>query len=161
MVLRETTEFDGTTYEVTWHGGVDLPPQAHVTQASGICYSRDGRIVMVSADGTCWGIPGGHPETGEPVESALRREIREEACCDVTEARLLGWQHVSDTRDDSVHYQLRYCCRVEVSAFRPEHEVSHRQLVAPSEFLSELHYGSSPIAAEIFALAQKTIAGMP
>ena len=68
-------------------------------------------------------IPGGHPEDGESPEDALRREVREETCCEVIKLTLLGWQHVRDLQDDSVHYQMRYYCRVRVKPFEPQYEI--------------------------------------
>lgn len=160
MKLQETTQFDGRSYEVTWQDVGNLPPRNQVTQVSAICYSSDNQIVMISGDGCHWGIPGGHPESEESLEEALRREVREEACCDINQMRLLGWQHVRDKCDNSVHYQLRYCCLVNVETFRPEHEIAYRQLIAPDEFLDRLEYGTSVIAQEMFALAQKTLISM-
>lgn len=160
MKLREKTEFDGRSYEVTWQSTGDLPPRSQVTQVSTICYSSNGQIVMVSGDGYDWGIPGGHPEDNEPLETALRREVCEEACCEVIGMSLIGWQHVRDLGDGSVHYQLRYCCRVNVGPFRPEHEIAHRRLVQPAAFLDTLAYGNSAIAGEMFFLAQEAIKSM-
>ncbi len=153
MGLRETTEFAGRSYEVTWHSEGDLPPRNEITQVSAIRFSPDDRVVVVSADGRDWAIPGGHPENGESCEETLRREVREESCCEVDRFCLLGWQHVRDLADNSVHYQLRYCCRVRVRRFRPEHEIRYRSLVSPREFLSVLGYGDSVIAKELISLA--------
>ena len=108
---------------------------------------------MISSDGVDWYIPGGHPEPGETLEIALAREIREEACCKIIEARLLGWQHLRDLADGSEHYQMRYYCTVCVDTFCPEYEITFRKLVAPAAFLHTLAYGHSPIARELFKLA--------
>ena len=155
MSAVDKTHFAGRSYEVTWHSAGDLPPRSQITQVSAICFAPDDRIVIVSADGRDWGIPGGHPENGESCEETLRREVLEESCCDVDRFCLLGWQHVRDLADDSVHYQMRYCCRVNVRPFCPEHEIRYRRLIAPSDFLNVLEYGDSPIAKELIALADK------
>jgi len=156
MILRDQTEFAGKRFEVTWELGGDLPPRCHITQVSGVCFAPDDRIVMISSDGNTWNIPGGHPENGESLEDALNREVLEEACCEVTELSLLGWQHVRDLQDNSVHYQMRYCCRVRVHPFEPRHEVTHRKLIDPDAFLQTLEYGHSVIAAELLRLANLT-----
>ena len=153
MNPRERIAIAGGSYELTWHRTGDPPPRSEITQVSAICFSPDDRIVMISGDGQHWGIPGGHPKDGESCEETLRREVLEESCCEVGRSCLLGWQHVRDLADNSVHYQMRYCCRVNVRPFRPEHEISHRRLIAPSDFLRVLEYGSSPIAKELIALA--------
>ena len=153
MSLQERTHADGRSYEVTWCHAGNVPPREQITQVSAICFTLDVQIVMVSADGEHWGIPGGHPEDGESCEDALKREVLEESCCEVETSHLLGWQHVRDLADSSVHYQMRYCCRVNVRPFRPEYEIRYRRLVASSDFLSVLEYGDSAIAKELIALA--------
>ncbi len=49
---------------------------------------RDGRILIAQRPahkhlGLLWEFPGGKIEAGEPAGDALRREIREELCCDL------------------------------------------------------------------------------
>lgn len=61
---------------VTWLPLPFRPPRALTTQAYGICFAGDGRIVLVSTDGVYWNLPGGHPEGDETLEEALRREVR-------------------------------------------------------------------------------------
>ena len=47
-------------------------------------------LLMKRSDSGCWGPPGGAVEPGEVVETAARREVREEAGFDVGEITLFG-----------------------------------------------------------------------
>lgn len=60
-MLTETIEWQGRTLQVTWEPGPELPPREQTTQASGICFTDTGQIVLVGGDG--WGLPGGPPRT--------------------------------------------------------------------------------------------------
>jgi len=81
----------GQDWRVAWHPPPDAPPGTPHGSA-GVCVAGDA-VVLVSGDGTRWGLPGGRPEPGEDWADTLRREVREEACATVTDARLLGFSH--------------------------------------------------------------------
>lgn len=46
---------------------------------------------MVTSDGESWGLPGGRPEGDEDWRVTLDREVFEEACVRVEDAKLLGF----------------------------------------------------------------------
>jgi ADP-ribose pyrophosphatase YjhB (NUDIX family) len=54
---------------------------------------RNGHILLIACDeagyGPHYNIPGGGVDYHEPVREAVRREVREETCLDVTVGRLL------------------------------------------------------------------------
>jgi ADP-ribose pyrophosphatase YjhB (NUDIX family) len=119
------------------------------TQAYGICFVEDGRIVLVSSDGARWTLPGGYPEGEETLEEALAREVREEACAAVTTCSYIGCQRVDDPeRADgaTLYYQARFWARVGLDPFAPRFERTHRRLVAPAEFLDLLEWGRASTA---------------
>ena len=159
-MLQDNTEFAGRHFEVTWMQGEDLPPLDQITQVSSMCFTSVNQIALISTDGKRWNIPGGHPEPKESLEQTLRREVLEEACCEIYDPFLLGWQHVRDIQDNSVHFQMRYFCRIRIQPFDPKHEIRHRKFVRPDEFLAMLSYGHSAIAKEWFKLAMEANAKM-
>jgi ADP-ribose pyrophosphatase YjhB (NUDIX family) len=99
-----------------------------------------------------WGWPGGRPEPGESWEQTLRREIAEEACATVTEARLLGFVR---SRCTSGHEEglvlVRSVWRAEVTVlpWRPAHEIPFRRMVTPDDLAGQLWMepGAEPIYA--------------
>src|SRR5256885_10215945 len=80
---------DGQDWQVAWHPPHEAPPGLR-HGSTAICLAA-GQAVLVSDDDRWWSLPGGRPEDGEDWVDTLRREILEEACADVTAARLLGY----------------------------------------------------------------------
>src|SRR6266478_3590662 len=75
---------------IAWHAPHAVPVgKAH--GANGFCTTADNGVVLISNDGQRWGWPGGRPEGDESWEQTLRREMLEEACAVVDDARLLGF----------------------------------------------------------------------
>lgn len=63
-------------------------------------------------------IPGGHIELGEPMEEALRREVKEETGLDIYGIELIGLQEsiFSDTFSERKHFIfIDYLCRTDSS----------------------------------------------
>jgi 8-oxo-dGTP diphosphatase len=59
-----------------------------------------------------WVMPGGKIGLGEPMISALRREVREEVGIDVTVGDLVDvFEHVTPGADNDHHIILYYRCR--------------------------------------------------
>ncbi len=156
-MLTGTTEFEGKRYSVEWFSGVPVPSGERATQVSSICFTDSGQIVLVSGDGASWGLPGGHPEPGESVEEALRREVSEESCCEVERCEYLGYQSCTPEDGGEPDIQLRYACLVTPMIFNPKHEIAHRRIVSPNDFLKILAWGDSPIAAELARLSSESM----
>ena len=77
MNITEEHSWSGQRLIVTWHDASFDPPRNLVTQASGICFTDDNRIVLVTTDGKTWHLPGGHPEEDEITEEAFIREVKD------------------------------------------------------------------------------------
>ncbi len=153
--LTETIVWNKRAIRTKWTRGTEVPNGLEVRQVSGVCFSGPGEIVLVSETGNEWNLPGGHPEAGETPPETLTREVAEEACAEVLACRLIGWQRVDDPRELS-YLQLRYVAQVQLHKFQPTHEIGHRRLVSPQDFLSALSWGRSPIAAELLRVALET-----
>ncbi len=100
--MNESTEVAGDGQEIRFHdAGQDwtvawYPPALPVPSgkpwgSAGVCITDTGDVVMVTSDGESWGLPGGRPEGDEDWRVTLDREVFEEACVRVEDAKLLGF----------------------------------------------------------------------
>ena len=150
--IVEKVLIDGKNYHVIWHDAQFSPPRDLTVQASGICFTPQGRIVLVSSNDESWTLPGGHPEKEETLEESFKREIREEACAIVTQCAYIGCQEVQEMDGDRIidlHYSARFSARVELEPFRPEFEIVHRKCIPPSEFIRTLNWSTIRCAKAI------------
>jgi ADP-ribose pyrophosphatase YjhB (NUDIX family) len=119
-------------------------------RANAFCVTADGEVVLISSDAARWGWPGGRPEPGESWQQTLEREILEEACARVTDARLLGFVRgrCADGREKGL-VLVRSIWRADVTLlpWRPEHEIPFRRTVPASELARYLwtEPGAEPI----------------
>jgi ADP-ribose pyrophosphatase YjhB (NUDIX family) len=156
MSIVERHVWMGRELLVTWRDTSFSPPCLSGNQASGICFTEDNMVVLVSNDGQTWSLPGGHTESGESTEDTLVREVNEEACAMVTNLAYLGAQEVRDLADNTgstIHYQALFWARVRLGEFEPKYETKARRLVLPSEINDSLYQTPSGILEAIVAAA--------
>lgn len=97
--------------------------------------------MLISPDGRRWGWPGGRPEPGEDWEQTMRRELLEEACAEVAQARLLGFTRSACLAGPEAGLVLvRSVWRAEVRllAWNPEPGIPHRRTVPAAELGTHL-----------------------
>ncbi len=82
-----------------------------VRQAYGVLFVGDAIVIGFGGNKKAWGLIGGTIEEGETYVETLRREIQEESNMEVTSEHPIGYQKVTDTRDGSHFFQLRYVCK--------------------------------------------------
>jgi len=112
----------------------------HPLVGVGALVVRRGRVLLVERAREpkkgWWSIPGGLVECGEPLEEALRREVREETGLEVQPLRLVEVfeRILRDPRGRlEYHYVLiDYLCRVTGGTLAPADDVSRAAWVAPA-----------------------------
>lgn len=105
----------GVDYIVEYHDVDDFNSldKSKCTQTYGVCFYGDKMVIGFGGKKKDWGLIGGTIEPGETFEETLHREIQEESNMKILKSTPIGYQKVTDTRDGSVIYQLRYACVVE------------------------------------------------
>ena len=135
----ETIEIEtgGQTVIVTWFPAHD-EPYGTGHGSAGICVTDQDEVVLISPDGKTWGFPGGRPEGDESWEETMRREVREEACVDVVNARLLGFSRGECVRGHEkglVLIRSLWLAHVDVLPWQPELETVGRKCVSFGDVL--------------------------
>ncbi|QPP09426.1 NUDIX domain-containing protein [Streptomyces bathyalis] len=150
---------NGQTWHIAWHPPPDPPPGTpHGAEA--VCFAGD-RIVVVSRDGRRWGLPAGRPERNEQWAETMRREVREEACCEVTGCRLLGYSRgvcVRGHQKGLVLVRSMWRAEVQLEPWDPQFEMAHRRLLPAREAFRSVTVpdGLGPFHRRLF-----TEAGVP
>ncbi len=67
-----------------------LPAEAMISSIRLAPYTRDGWLIVTLSNGE-WEIPGGTREPGEDFETAIRREMREEAGAEIINYQPMGY----------------------------------------------------------------------
>jgi ADP-ribose pyrophosphatase YjhB (NUDIX family) len=130
-----------------------MPPSGRVGQCLGLCFTDDGRVVLIEQGGY-WSLPGGTVEPGEALAETLAREVREEACATVLASKYLASQLVSATTDPAGrHYQARWWARVRLERWDARFETTARRLVDPAELVSEISWTQTGILQRLLVLA--------
>jgi 8-oxo-dGTP pyrophosphatase MutT (NUDIX family) len=129
------TRSNGQRWLTSWHAPTAAPDGTNHGSA-GICVTGDGLIGMVSTDGSTWDFPAGRPEGDENSEQTLRREMLEEACAVVKQARLLGFSRgrcVEGPEAGLVLVRSIWLARVDLLDWNPRFEIRFRRLVPADE----------------------------
>jgi ADP-ribose pyrophosphatase YjhB (NUDIX family) len=145
----------GDEWRMAWHPPDAVPPGTP-HGANAFCVTADGDVVLISSDGSRWGWPGGRPERGESWEDTLRREMLEEACAEVTSARLLGFVRsrcVSGAEEGLVLVRSIWRADVSLRPWQPEFEIPFRRVV-PARDLA-LHLWMEDGAGPVYSRAAR------
>lgn len=131
---------NGDDWSIAWHAPI-AAPAGKVHGANAFCVTRDGGVVLISSDGERWGWPGGRPEGDESWEQTLRREILEETCATVGDARLLGFCRsvcLNGPEEGLVMVRSIWRAEVDLMSWEPRFEIAHRRIVPAAELMSHL-----------------------
>ena len=152
-IARDYEEFtvrsNGGDWLIAWFPP-DTTPDGIAHGANAFCMTADDQIVLISNDGERWGWPGGRPEGDESWEQTLRREVLEEACATVVDARLLGFTRgacLTGPERGLVLVRSIWLAEVELTPWWPRFEIAHRCVVPAAELLAHLwmEEGVAPI----------------
>jgi ADP-ribose pyrophosphatase YjhB (NUDIX family) len=143
-IARDGEEFavrsNGGDWFTAWHSPI-VVPTGTPHGANGFCVTANDHVVLISSDGERWGWPGGRPEGDESWEQTLRREILEETCSIVHEARLLGFCRsvcLSGPEKGLVLVRSVWRAEVEIMSWEPRFEIEHRRVVPATDLRSHL-----------------------
>jgi len=143
-VARDAEEFavrsNGGDWSTAWYPPIAVPV-GRPHGANAFCVTADNAVVLISSDGKRWGWPGGRPEGDESWEQTLRREVLEEACAIVGDARLLGFCRgacLTGPEKGLVLVRSIWRAEVELMPWEPRFEIPHRRTVPAAELLSHL-----------------------
>ena len=143
---------NGQDWIVSWHPP-PTPPDGTPHGAAGVCVTSDGKVVLVELNGG-WEIPAGRTEGDETWEETLRREMMEEACAVVVEARLLGFVRsrcVRGVQEGHIIVRSMWRAAVELRPWDPHFEIPERLGVPAAEVRDRLAYPLSAGMARITA----------
>ena len=152
-VARDGEDFpirsNGGNWLIAWHSPIAVPV-GKVRGANAFCVTNDNGVVLISRDGERWGWPGGRPEGNESWEQTLRREILEETCSIVGDARLLGFCRgvcLTGPEEGLVLVRSIWRAEVELMSWEPRFEIAQRRVVPAAELMSHfsMEEGFEPI----------------
>lgn len=114
----------------------DIPDELKL-KAHAVCLHNGKMLLVNHLDWDIWSIPGGTRDSGESIEETLKREIMEEANCEVINYRPISYQGVIGPSGEIKHYGLQYLCDVvPLGDFKkdPAGNISKIAWINPSDF---------------------------
>ena len=153
----------GQEWIESWHSPELPAPDGKPHGSAGICFTPEGRVVLVTQPGISWEFPAGRPEGDEDWRATLDREMLEEACARVERATLLGFGRgacIEGEETGLVLVRSLWCADVSLGPWEPRHETTGRVAVPPDEALSKVERGCGPLSRRWLhdALALKGLA---
>lgn len=151
------------TWRVSLHAP-DSKPEGAPHGSEAICMVDNETTVLVRNTSGRLNTPGGHPEAGESSEETMMREVREEACAEVS-----SWQLIAYARSECLegerkgHVMVRdmYVARVELLPWvQPDFEIVERFTVPIDQLVATMisdWQGLDEFSQELVSLAREAL----
>ncbi len=112
--MEEDVVWSDVPYHVVYHDcdTFDGLPYEKIRQHYGVCFVGEKIVICWDERRKAWSLPGGTVESGELINDALVREVREESNMTIVMRVPIGYQEIF-SEDGSSIIQLRSCCIVE------------------------------------------------
>lgn len=140
MITYHTLSDASGTWRVSLHGPKDRPEGAPHGSEAIIMIDDDQTVLVRNVNGRL-NTPGGHPADGESSVETMIREVREEACAEVTAYAPIAFARsecLQGERRGHVMVRDMYVARVNLLPWQqPEFEIAER-LVVPIADLVEI-----------------------
>lgn len=148
----EKYEILSESCKLMWKENFNLKDEKY-TQVSGYIFNNENQLLIVK-NGKTWTIPGGHPEINETMLETLNREIMEEACITIKDAKYLGAVEVVE--NDDIYYQLRYTAKVDnILPFKQEWEICERLFVDLKDLTNYISWANGITFSKQIEFAKK------
>ncbi len=108
---------------------------------------------MISTDECLWDFPAGRPEGDEDWEQTLRREVLEEACAVVTQARLIGFSRGRRIEGNTIGPPIVrsiWLATVDLLDWEPQFEIRFRRLVPAAQAIGVVLPEYEPFWTHVF-----------
>lgn len=112
----------------------------HIVAVTAVVLNASGQVLLVRTPRRGWEPPGGQVESGEHLEAALHREVREESGCQVRIERLIGVYSNVGTPPRVI---LCFRCRYTVGVPTAGHECVDAGWFPPEDALEMVSHAAS------------------
>lgn len=111
--LTDHLEWKGRPYTAELYRSNDQAGVSPIVQVQAVCFTNNGHVVFQRHVKGWLGLPGGHPEEGEDLKSALQRELFEEISAELVDFGIVGYEKTWYDDDPArVEYFLRCWAQV-------------------------------------------------
>ena len=141
FIHKERLDWKGTTHTLELYASDSCQGLEPVA----IPFVDNKHIVIYRHIDGYYGLPGGSIEEGENFSDTLKREIKEEAACEVLDYGLIGYiKDIQTSPPGKTRYQLRYWAKVKLldePVHDPDGKALAREIVGLDEAAEKLGWG--------------------